>query len=148
MYIYSVVNIPSTDPRDVPQTPGATHPAHPMCVATNLISGIVRHGGFNNFEGCMTMQFPLSVKITLMEVNWTYIVLTAPKFWQVRIASRITELYEVLEKLVLGMMQSRWERLGSIIYDRRAGACVWAWFFVRYNSDEGEKTVYLVVNDI
>ncbi|KAE9403900.1 hypothetical protein BT96DRAFT_1016727 [Gymnopus androsaceus JB14] len=39
------------DPRDVPQPPEATHPAHPMCLATNQISGIVRHGGFDNFEG-------------------------------------------------------------------------------------------------
>ncbi|KAE9401024.1 hypothetical protein BT96DRAFT_1018354 [Gymnopus androsaceus JB14] len=144
------------DPRDVHHPPRATHPAHPMCLATNLISGIVRNGGFDNFEGCMTMQFPLSVKIaldTLMEedvdVKWrsshgTYTVSTAPQFWQVKIASRITELYDVLEKLVLWVMQSRWERISDTTirhpfdYDARADACVWAWFFLRYSADAGK----------
>ncbi|KAE9408909.1 hypothetical protein BT96DRAFT_985238 [Gymnopus androsaceus JB14] len=136
------------DPRDAPQSPGATHPEHPMCLATNLISGIVRYGGFDNFEGCVTMQFPLTVEIafdTLMEdVEWrsshdTYTVLTAPQFWQVKIASHIAELYDVLEKLVLWVMQSRWERIKSVVYGgRHHDGLAFAWFFIRCDTDEDE----------
>ncbi|KAE9402257.1 hypothetical protein BT96DRAFT_1017667 [Gymnopus androsaceus JB14] len=136
--VYSTI----VDPRDAPQTPGATHPAHPMCVATNLISGVVRHGGFDNFEGCMTMQFPHTVNFNLIEDSedhkWlSCTVLTTPQFWQIEIASCIAELYDVLEKLVLWMMQSRWERLRSLTHDRHH-KCIWAWFFVRYNTDGGK----------
>ncbi|KAE9402275.1 hypothetical protein BT96DRAFT_557401 [Gymnopus androsaceus JB14] len=144
-YLCRTITFHCIDPRDAPQPSGATHPTHPMCLTTNLISGIVRHGGFDNFEGYMTMQFPLTVKIDMTEeeVDWcsshaTYTVLTAPQFWQVKIASGITELYDVLEALVLWMMRSRWERLQSMIYDRRAHACVWIWLFIRYNADEGK----------
>ncbi|KAE9401663.1 hypothetical protein BT96DRAFT_918669 [Gymnopus androsaceus JB14] len=141
------------DPRDIPQPPGATHPTHPMCTATNLISGIVRGGGFDNFEGCVTMQLPHTVNIKLKQedIEWlsshdTYTLLTMPQFWQVKIAlNGISELYDVLEKLVLWVMQSRWERvsLGTVTTNRGGvldTLCGRAWFFIRYNGDAGKAS--------
>ncbi|KAE9387507.1 hypothetical protein BT96DRAFT_981401 [Gymnopus androsaceus JB14] len=134
---------------DGPTPPGATHPTHPMCLATNLISSIVCHGGFDNFEGCVIMQFPLTVNIaldTLMEedVKWRsshdiYTVSITPQFWKVKIKSCIAELYDVLEKLVLWVMQSRWDRVKHpFYYDFRTQACIWAWYFLRYGADAGK----------
>ncbi|KAE9383595.1 hypothetical protein BT96DRAFT_1027140 [Gymnopus androsaceus JB14] len=141
------------DPRDVLQPRGATHPTHPICTTTNLISGIVRGGGFDNFEGFVTMQLPHTVNNQLknleQDTEWfsshdTYKISITSQFWQVEIASGIAELYNVLEKLVLWVMQSRWNRVRlSTISTSKEGIildtqCGWAWFFIRYNGDGGK----------
>ncbi|KAE9399126.1 hypothetical protein BT96DRAFT_920346 [Gymnopus androsaceus JB14] len=103
------------------EPPRAAHPRNPICVTTFDISDIVRNGGFDNFEGIVAIQFPLTVmKFTAFaekDVKWrslydTYEVLVTPEFWKLQISGvKLMHLCDVLEKLTQlrdGIQICRW----------------------------------------